>query len=81
VVVEFTQLDTVLDGRVEGVAGFGVDGAAAREDIVGDDDAVLGKESALHDHIVDFGVLFLLGINEDDIEWPVKGGNSTIRWR
>ena len=70
-VVEFSEFSTVFLSRIVRFSNRWVNGTSQRKDIISQDNSILSKESSLHDHIVELDIIFLIGIDKNDIKGSV----------
>ena len=79
VIIELPEFSSITNGRALRSAHFRVDGTSKRENIICQDDSTLSKKFSFHNKIVIFDIIFLIGIDKDDIKLSMKVRKTNIR--
>ena len=76
VVVELTKFDTVFTCRIGRCANIWFHSTSKCENIVSQNNPILRKKFSFHNHIVIINIIFLIRIDENNIEWSVESGKA-----
>jgi len=73
-IVEFTEFSTIFMSWITWFSNRWVNGTSQRKDVISQDNSTWSKEFSLHDHIIELDVIFLIGIDKNDIKGSMQSG-------